>query len=154
MNVMRFSIVVIVLSSLGCGPVGQPVGWRPSDSEVLGSWKLANSPSVSVSPNVIVPAKGQSTIFLATKGVAKITNVLVEETYLPAGKTPPYSYRSTLKTEDAAWQVTEKQGAWVVELLLTNRQNVLFRIRARDGDKLELNYQPDPEGEAFIYRKE
>jgi hypothetical protein len=145
--------LIIMLVLAGCKRAAEPVGWRPKTTELVGEWTLANSPTLSGIPAVPIPTKGNSVIFLHSNLVADLTNVLIDELFLPAGKTPPYSYRTTLKTNAAAWDVEEMQGLWSIVLKLTNQQTVLLPIQNRTDGGFQLNYQPDPEREPFIYTK-
>jgi hypothetical protein len=135
----------------GCKPASKPVGARPAPAELFGKWTLANSPKMSGNPPVPIPTKGNSWILLTSNRVANLTNVLVEEVFLPDGKTPPYRYRTTLKTENAGWDIEERGGFLSVQIDLKNNQTILLPIRQRGEAGFELSYQPDPEREPFIY---
>ena len=97
---------------------------------------------------VSIPTKGNSSILLGSNRVAKLANVLVEEIH-PEKK--PWPYVTTLKTEDASWNIEERQGFWSVQIDFQNNQTILLQIRRRGEGEYELSYQPDPEREPFIY---
>jgi len=139
--------LVVVCALIGCKRPGEPIGRRPAEDELMGNWILANSPTMSPNPPVKVPTAGSSTLRLASNRVARLTNVLVEEIALGRAS----GYRTTLKSEDAVWDVGQSMGLWSVQILLTNHQYIVFPVRETERGELILSYYPDPEKGAFIY---
>lgn len=153
-SIFTWLLLLGVLLTCSCKPTSEPVELRPTPSELLGVWTLQNSPTMSSEVHVAIPHIGNSFFLFESNQLVKLTNVLVEETFLPPGGATVYEYRTMLKTEDATWDVTQSQGSWSVEIHLQNKQSIMLHIRKKHNGDLELCYQPDPEREDFLYSRD
>jgi hypothetical protein len=140
---------ISALLVMGCKRKGEAIQYQPNESQMVGKWVLENSPKMPLAKPP-VPVRASSSIELRSNHVARLLNVWVDEPLATMSSGGPSLRSNILMTNDVTWEIKHHMGEWTVQVLLP-KQFLTFRIRELSDNDLRLNYEPDPDEEAFIY---